>query len=274
MATLTDEEKAAKVLGDVDAEKQDETAKPAEAESNEEQENQVDKTAEEIEAEAEAEAEPETEIETPTFTKKFQNLKGDTPQDYAKELETAYENSTTEALRWKTIAEEGARLVEEAKRVVAGQPAAATQTTPTDPNLLAIDSNPDVQYAKTLRERDMISAFEKFKKSYPQVTEEAEFNKFTKASDGLYRALEVSTGRKPTYAELYDGIAGALHWQPVDKTDKKDNAIKESLSSSQTVSSTQPTSKQSKVSDAEADVYMKLTGKNRTDAVKDLETVK
>lgn len=272
MATLTDEEKAAKVLGDVEPEKADETSEPEKAESEEEQETEAtEKTAEEIEADAEAEADKtETEQpEAPTFTKQFKNLKGDTLEEYVKELENAYQNSFTEALRLN-------KALEETKQVVAnaGQPPAPVQTTPTNPTLAAIDSNPDVQYAKTLRERDMITAFDKFKESYPQAVEQDEFKKFTDASGGIYTALKATLGRDPTYAELYDGIAGALHWQPADKTDKKDSAIKESFASSQTTSSTQPSSKQSKVTDAEAEVYMRFTGKNKAEAVKDLETVK
>ena len=272
MATLTDEEKAAKVLGDVDAEKQDETTEPEETESEEEQVTEETESEEETEEEASTEEESKEE-ESTTFTKQFPNLKGDTPADYIKELETSYQNSTTEALRWKTIAEEGAKLVEEAKSVIAGkQP--EQQSTTTDPSLLQIDSHPDVQYAKNLREREMISAFDEFKKDYPQALEEDEFAKFTKASTGVYTAFEASNGRKPSYGELYKGIANLLGWQSPKKTAAKDAKIKESFSSSQTNSSTQPTSRQSKVSDEEANVYMRMTGKTRAEAVKDLSEVK
>lgn len=273
MATLTDEEKAAKVLGDVEVEKPDETTEPTETESEEEQVTEETEEAEETEEEASTEEETKSE-ESTTFTKQFPNLKGDTPADYIKELETSYQNSTTEALRWKTIAEEGAKLVEEAKSVIAGTKPPEEQSTATDPSLLQIDSHPDVQYAKNLREREMITAFDEFKKDYPQALEEAEFQKFTKASTGVYQAYEASNGRKPSYGELYKGIADLLGWQSPKKTAKKDAAIKESFSSSQTNSSTQPTSKQSKVTDEEANVYMRMTGKTRTEAVKDLSEVK
>src|SRR4051812_36758314 len=91
---------------DLRALKQEETGvevqtpdEPAETEqeestSDEETEGSSD---DQIETQAEeAEGQPEA-----TFTKKFPQIKGDTPEEYALNLEAAYENSTAEALRLK-----------------------------------------------------------------------------------------------------------------------------------------------------------------------------
>src|SRR5947199_49616 len=60
------------------------------------------KPSDEAEAEEDDQITPE-EVVLPetTFTKKFPNIKGDTPEEYASNLEAAYENSSAEAIRLK-----------------------------------------------------------------------------------------------------------------------------------------------------------------------------
>lgn len=284
MPQLTDEEKAKAILNDVDSEKKDETVETDEADKEEEQEEQeTEENSEETESEEEQSTEDEEEAETEeskTFTKQFPNLKGETKDEYVKSLEEAYQNSTTEALRLKTVADDSAKLVDEAKRIIANANSGngnnqVESGTETNPSLLTLDSNPDVQYAKALREKDMVEAFDKFTKEYPQAREPDDFDRFQKASTGAYQAFEAGRGRKPTFGELYLTIANTLGWQPVTNSAKKDAAIKNATASSQTISSTQSTAKQPKVSDAEIDVYQRMfPSKDRATAVKELSEVK
>jgi hypothetical protein len=73
---------------------------------------------------------------------------------------------------------------------------------------------------------------------------------------------------------LFKGIAGTLGWQAEADTTKKNATLKDAASSSLTSSSTAPPAKRSKVSDAEAAVYMRMKNVSREQAVKDLSTVK
>ncbi len=263
-STLTDEEKAKLIAGDVDSEKKDETTDANGAESEEEQDDSAAEDQTE-ESQEEASTEEDTESETAqTFTKQFPNLKGETEAEYIKELEQAYTNSTTEAIRLKREAE--------ARNAAPTEPAApqGQQQQPQPP------TNPDLQYAKSLREREMNEAFDKFAKSYPNVRESADFDRFAAASDGInatYRATH--NGADAPFDWLYEKIASALDWEPIGKTAKKDAAIKNSGVSSSTQSSRATVPKQPNVSDKEIETYLKMFPlKSVEDARKEIAEVK
>lgn len=269
MADLSDEEKAKLVLGDEVESPADETSTEPEAPNDDDKDDIVE------EAETETEESPEeSEAEPTTFTKQFPNLKGATPDEYAKELENAYQNSFTEALRLKKLYDDDHALVEEAKRIIAGGQSAPEAPDTQTPSRLELDAIPEIQYAKTLMNQQMFSAFDEFKKQYPQATEPEQFDKFQKASNGVSLAFQASEGRIPTYPELFKGIAGTLGWQSVPDTSRKDAAIKDATSSSRTVSATVPAPKRSKVTDDEAQVYMRMRNVSLEQAHKDLAEVK
>lgn len=262
MAKLSDEEKAKKVLSEVDSAKKDETAEEVEAKSEAETvEPAAEDKSEETEEEASTEEESEAEAAEP-FTKQFPNLKGETIADYVKELEQAYTNSTTEAIRLKREAD--ARAAQPADPAQPVAPAAPVET------------NPDLLYVKSVRERDMNEAFDKFATSYPNVREGQEFDRFTAASDGVWAAWTRShNNQAPTFDQLYKSIADVLGWEPVGKTAKKDNAIKTSGVSSSVSSATAPAPKTAPVSDKEIEVYMRMVpGKSVEDARKEIASVK
>lgn len=271
---LTDEEKAKIVAGGVEEETPVETIPEPKAPSEEEPASQEAEDKSEEEPEAAAEEEP-TEPEAPTFTKQFPNLKGDSPEEYAKELETAYVNSTNEALRMKKELDDSRTAIEEAKRIIATQTKPAEGTPPANPSLLDTNTDPNVQYAKQLRDRDMVTAFDEFTKAYPQARETAEFEKFTAASNGVAQGFAAShNGLQPSFPELFGSIAAVLGWQPVTATSKKDAAIKDAGSSSQVTSAAVAPGRRPKVTDAQVDAYLKMfTQKSRADAIKELSEV-
>lgn len=282
MATLTDEEKAKAVLGDVEPEKVDETTEPANPTEEDEKPEDVE-TPVDDESDEEKPHEEESEADKPTdssFTKQFPNLKGETVEEYLPELEKAYDNSFKEALRMQQELKDNATVIEQAKQIVAQsqQPAPATPVppvTPQNPAATAIDEHPAIKYAKAKQTEDMLAAFDDFKKQYPQATDQQSFDMFTRASDGVNIALTSSLGRAPTYRELFPAIAGSLGWQPTVDTAKKNAVIKENASSSRTPGSQSPAPpKPSKVSDGQIDAYLKMfTSKTREEARKELSEV-
>jgi len=262
---LSDEEKAKLVLGDVEPEKADEPTKEDEASTEPETDAAAEDKSEESEEEASTEEEPETNA-APTFTKQFPNFKSETLEGYVKELEQAYTNSTTEAIRLKREAEARAAAP------VAAPPQPEVTPQPAPP----AETNPDLLYAKAMREREMNSAFEEFAKSYPNVRESADFDRFAAASDGVWQAYARShNNQAPTFKQLYKGIADILDWEPVGKVSKKDNAIRNSGVSSSTVSATAPVPKQPNVSDKEVDIFLKMgLSKSPEEARKSIAEVK
>jgi hypothetical protein len=294
MSKLSDEEKAKAILGNVE--------EPAPAEPTEDEELEPEELEPETSVETQTE-EPETpgteagesEVETPEaeeepakpFTKLFPNLKGDTPEEYAKEVETAYTNSTNEALRLKKIIDDNAAIVEQANQVIAragiqptppADPAnpetAQVPVAPVAPTAPAAPTNPDLEWVKQEREAKMIEEFGKFKKDYPQAVDKDNFQTFLNTSKGVDEALTARLGRRPSYQELYKGIADILGWQPMSVEAKKNNAIKGAGASSRPSTTTPPLPKKSKVTSAQVDMHLKLFPfKSREQAVKDLAEV-
>ena len=272
MATLTDEEKVKALLGEVEGENPDDPA-----EEHDPTENEEVPEAAEVESEEEKPVEEETETDSSftknsqEFKKQFPNLKGETPAEYLPELEKAYDNSFKESLR----------LVEENKQLKARlsqqpvQTDAANPQPPVNPVVAAIDEHPDIVYARSKRTADMLAAFDDFKQKYPQATEQQAFEQLTKASDGINVALTNALGRAPTYRELFPAIAGSLGWQPAVDTAKKNAVIKENAASSRSPGSQSAAAKRpSKVTDAQVDMYLKLSpSKTREEAIKELSEV-
>lgn len=286
MATLTDEERAAQVLGDVEGtEVLDETAEHLDT-----QDEEAEQPGSETEADAEedeekpTDSEEETEVELDgTFTKQFPNLKGETLKDYNENLETAYDNSFKESLR---LVEENKQLRTEVQRLNTVQPVQQPQPGAPVPQpgnqpqppvpAPGTAEQPDWAIRAQQRDRDdMLSSFDPFKKEYPQVLEQDNFKLFTDASDGVKLTMTKTLGRVPTWNELYKGIAGVLGWQPETPRNKKNAAIKDAATSGGSPSrqSAAP-AKPAKVSEAQVDAYLKMfTSKTREDAIKELSEV-
>src|SRR5690606_9800822 len=101
-------------------EQAEEAEEGAEGESEESKETESEEAAEEEETESEEETEEETKSEE-TFTKKYKNIKGDTPEEYAQNLEQAYSNSTSEALKWKKMYEDAQPALKKAEEMAESQ---------------------------------------------------------------------------------------------------------------------------------------------------------
>jgi len=278
---LSDKQKVAQILGEV--EDKDPAEKPEEEEDpSKEKEVNTPEAEEQEEAEEDpekpAESEEESETEAGPLTKQFPNLKGETLEEYNKSLEAAYDNSFKEALRMAQELKDNAAVVAQARDIVAKAAAAPSEGAPQTPalNLSTTADEPDwMARARELDREQMTASFEPFKQRYPQVLEPDNFKKFTAASDGVNQTLSAALGRKPKWSELFDGVAGVLGWQPLKDTSKRDNAIKENAAGTRAKGSVTPAPvKKSKVSDAQVDAYMKMfTSKTREEAIKDLSEV-
>lgn len=171
--------------------------------------------------------ETEAEAEESSFVKQFPQIKGDTPEEYAKNLEKAYENSTAEAMRLRKPPE--TEKTDEPE-------------TPTDITSL---------YTKQQMDKEITQAWTAFQKQYPQVTDEAEYETFTRTVTELSNTILQSQKRLATPEELYRKAAGILEWTPEEVTneDKLKTAVKDSAASSKSSTGTKGKSV-SKVTDA------------------------
>lgn len=291
MPELSDDEKVAAILGDVELEEsRDETIE----ENNDQIDEEERADSEESESQSEEEEKPQDEEEAKeesaesTFTKQFPNLKGESLEEYVPELEKAYDNSFKEALRLNQIIKDNADKVAEANRIIAqaqqGAPTNPVLPPPADnpnpnptvpPPAASLSESPEIEWIRNERRRVMMTAFDDFKAQYPQVLDAKEFERFRLATDGVKAALVATEGREPTDAEIFESTARTFGWQPAVKEDRKNAVIKENASSTRSSSGqSKPAPKKSKISDDQVDAYLRMfTGKTREEAVKELEAV-
>lgn len=213
----------------------------------------------------EEEDQPEEEDDQPQqFVKEFTNLKGDTPEEYARSLEIALNNSTSEAMRLKSIVDS----------TTSGAPKTEPDTEEEPVDLDNID--PVNLYAKQQMDKDISKAYSAFRKDYSQVEDFDNYQKFTKTVGILSRAILESEGRLAAPDELYSMAATTLKWQKTSEPSEKEKlgmTLKNTSASSRTTTS--PGSKppvKSKVTQAMIDANKKMyPGKTDDEIRKELE---
>lgn len=183
----------------------------------------------------------EEEIQ-PKFVKEFDYIKGDTPEEYAKNLEIAYKNSSSEALRLKAERD----TAKEAPSVAPIEKEESTVTT----------LNPTDLYVQQQLDREIQTAFSVIQKEYPQVNDPTEYAKFTQKVNTFSRTILDSEKRLASPEELYTMAAVSLKWErKVSEPDEKEKlamAAKNGAAiSKSTDSPTKPTGKTPKISEAQ-----------------------
>lgn len=138
------------------------------------------------------------------YVKEFPNIKGDTLEDYARSLEDAYKNSTTEAIRLK----------KENDELKTGKGAETSDDTQAEP--LTVEQ----LYIKQQMEKEVNEAYADFSKTYPQVNDPSEFNQFSREVEVLAQSIRASQNRIVSAAELYSKAAVILGWEPEATTTK------------------------------------------------------
>lgn len=233
---VTEDDLRALKYPDEGVETPQEEDEPTEEEENEEEPEETSEEEEQIPAE-------ETQEETPAFVKQFDNIKGDTPEEYAKNLEIAYQNSTSEAIRLNT-------------ELKATQPAPpTTPDAPKEEEETPVAKSPTDLYVQQKLDEEIQTAFEAVRKDYPQVSEPTEYAKFTREVATFSRTILDGQGRLAPPAELYSKAAISLGWEktgPPDDKEKLAMALKDGAASSKpAASSAKPKSAAPKISEAQ-----------------------
>lgn len=208
---------------------------------------------EDSESTEEPEGEPADQIteEPTTFTKKFPHIQGATPEEYAKNLEAAYDNSTAEFHKLRT---------QEPK------PEGKDEA----PSSLA-----DVYFKQKLDE-EVNTAFADVQKNYPQIKDQVEYDKFIAKVNTLSKVTLESEKRLAPPSELYAAAAVLLGWHKgaePSEDEKLGMAVKDGAATSKSTSAKAQLSK-SKVTQEMISLERKLyPGITKTDAEirKDLE---
>lgn len=212
-----------------DEKSEDESEKKEEAkETEKEAEGEEKKDAAEEETESEEEKPEEKEEAKESFERKFKQFKGDTPEEYAQNLETAYENSTSEALKWKKIAED------------------LQSKEPDDQKI-----DPGILYARQRMAEDIDKDIDDFGKDYPQLFDPVEHDKLQKKVGVLARAIREAENRQPSMKEVLELAAATLGWEKGSKGDDVAAAVKDGAATSKTSSKTKSSKKGAEITDAQ-----------------------
>jgi len=252
------EEDFRKIKEEGEVESSEEQDESQESETQEESEEaDEDETSESQEEESEEESNDEADEDASDFVKEFPNIKGETIEDYTRELE--------KTVRLSNI--EGKRLSDELKKAQAGEGEGEVQADVSDPLSL---------YMKQKMDEEINSAYAAFSESYQQVNNPAEYAKFVKEVGVLSQTILNSQGRLAPPSELYSKVAVILDWKPevMDDKDKLNAAIKNKAAVSKTVSANKPKSS-SKVTDAQVTIAKQMggwtVGKSDAEIRKELE---
>lgn len=200
-----------------------------EASKNENQEDVTD-TGEETTEESESDGNAETEEEAEEkFQKRFSQFKGDTPEEYLKELEDAYANSSTEGQRNSKEAKEAKEKLDKILSAVANNPELAKVLDEAD-NAPAKKEDPALVYARQQMEAQYERDWGDFTSKHPELVGNQELtNELIDELDAISYAAE-RRGKTLTMAE---GLAKAwvsLGKQAADDKEKIVNKTKEQAS--------------------------------------------
>lgn len=201
--------------------------------------------------------------DSPTFTKQFENIQGDTPEEYARNLEIAYQNSTAEAIRLKSLLNDDKQAQGAAEAANAADPATEEETsTPVDPVSL---------FMKQKMDEEINTAYTDFSKTYPRVTDPTDYQNFTRTVGQLSRTILDSEKRLAPPKELYSKAAIILGWNADTKSEDLGMAVKGNAASSKTNSAVKSTPK-SKITEAQMALNRKMyPGKSDADIRAELE---
>lgn len=227
-----------------------------------EEDEAADEEAGDDDGKADDEAEDEEEQSESDFVKEFDWVKGDTPAEYAKNLELAYKNSSTEALRLK-----------DELKAVSTTPATAKVSTE-DEDEVAAAVSPLELYAKQQMDKSITEAFKTFQSDYPQVADKPNYDQFTRRVAILSKSILEDEQRLAEPNELYGLAALSLGWEKHNSPDSKDKlgmALKDKAAVSKTTSAPGSKPKASPVSEAMIKVNMNMyPGKSRDEIIKEL----
>lgn len=182
------------------------------AEETESEEAQTDDEAEDkVEEATESEEESEEEVQPPKFDKRYPRFKGETPEEYIKNLEDAYANSSGEAVRLN-------REVEELKTQGLAKIANSESEEETTPPPA---QSPALAWAEEQRNKEWKKDWEEFSESHPEILEdEALFKQFDSLTGDMFMVLKKQTNSLPTLGEAMTAAWKVLSPDKISKEEQ------------------------------------------------------
>ena len=169
------------------------------------------------------------EDEEDKFQKRFSQFKGDTPEEYLKELEEAYANSSTEGQRNSKEAKEAKEKLDKILTAVANNPELAKVLDEAD-NAPKPKEDPALVYARQQMEQQYEKDWGDFTRLHPELVGNQELtNELIDEMDAIAYAAE-RRGKTLTMAEGLQKAWISLGKQAADDKEKIVNKTKEQAS--------------------------------------------
>lgn len=164
----------------------------------------------------------ETEKETKAeFKKRFTQLKGESLEEYVKNLEDAYANSSTEGQRTAKEAREYKEQYDKVAQLVATDPEFAKKLTETE-NAPKPPVDPALEYAREQMNEQYRNEYKSFTDAHPEMlTDEKLRDEVIAELDALGAAYE----KRGAKLSMIDGLRKAWISLGLDESDSKENVV-------------------------------------------------
>ncbi len=215
--------------------------------------------------------EPDTQEES-EFKQRYTQFQGESPEEYAKNLETGYDNSSKEAVKLSRENKDLKAQVDRVNALIANNPdlAAAITGTGTQAPVETTPVNPALAFAEAQMKQAFDREYKAFADNHPEIETDP------KLADDLDSKLaivrDVVWGQEKRMVGMEEGLNMA--WALLgNKTDSQENlraAARDQASSGKAASGTRKGETKSKFTEDQISVYMDMSGASRADAIKNL----
>lgn len=205
------------------------------------------------------------------FTKRFTQIKGDSPEEYLKNLEETYVKSSTESVRLNRQVRELSAQVEKVTKLVAQNPELAEKLKTDTATTSASEVNPALAFAESEMNRKWQEEYQGFVKLHPEVETDPELAE--QLDEQLKIVRDVVWARENRLLGMGEGLTKA--WKLLDrdeaptKEDKVRSAVKDQASQSKTGGTVKPEGK-TKFTDKQIEIHMEIANVDRKTAIKQL----
>lgn len=202
--------------------------------------------------------EPEDKTdEDSTFTKRYTQFKGDSPEEYAKNLEEAYHNSSAEAVRLSREVKEMKTRLDTIAGQVANNPELAEKLNQT-PASDAIAS-PAVAWAEEKLNEEIKKDYADFVDLHPEIeTDPTLGEKMEKAISSVIQVTYDTENRRAPLREAMEKAWIILGKDKEDNQEKLDMAVKDQASMNKTTPATAKPKPKSEFTPAQLEMAKKL----------------
>lgn len=239
---------------------EDETTKDKEDKDEEDDDSQDDDDSDDS---------AEEDEEEPEFKKAFTQIKGDTPQEYAKNLEEAYRKSSQEGKLKAKEAKETQARIDQIAAVVAKNPELAKLINESAGTEIAPTTDPALLHARQSMEDKMASDYKKFAEAHPELDSDPDLQEKVLAEVEIFGSAARKKGK---ILGMDDALRKAWISLGLDEGDSKETVLskaKDTASKSKTNNSTKKSTKTPTLSaeQIEAGKKMGLTEKQMLKAL-------